>query len=322
MKSFGETCLDVGYMVQRDQDANYSSKIQNWVNLAQIKAVNAYDYWKALQSITPVFSSIAGQEVYYMPSDFDKPYRIYDLTNANKLVITTREEYYDANIYNISQSTQGQPLWAMFYGISAIAYVEKAGFTVKVKSSSVSDTAGYIVRVEGWLDAANTILGYTNITISSSSPTTYVTDPNSTTFYGITRITKSSYQTAGYFTIADSSGNVLATIPQDDTQSRYPNLYLGLIPNAVINYQCLYKRRVKRMVDTNDYLFTEGIEDYVIMEATAYAYNEEKDTQPRAQQMFDEAKMLLGAHITNEQSKLGEDYQNKMIPQTFQAHRT
>lgn len=283
--------------------------------------MNAYDYWQALKKAW-TFSSVQAQEKYYLPSDFDKPYRIYDLSNNAKLVITNREEYFDANIANISGAVQGQPYWAMFYGIEAIAYLETSGFTVQAKSSSGNDISGYVMRIEGWLDSAKTILGYTNITISPSSPTTYVPDPNNTTFYQITRVTKSSYQTVGYFTLADSNGNILATIPADDSQSRYPSLYLGLIPNAAYNYQILYKKRVKRMVDVNDYPFTEGLEDYIIAEATGYACNEEKDTQPRAQQWFDMAKALLGAQITSEQNKLGEDYQNKMIPATYLAHRT
>lgn len=320
MKSFGEMTLDVGYMVQRDQDSTYTPKIQNWLNVAQIKAVNTYDYWQALKKST-VFSSVQGQEKYYMPSDFDKPYRVYDMSNYNKLVITNREEYFDANITNISTSVQGLPYWAMFYGIDAIAFQETASFTVQVKSSSILDTSGYTLRVEGWLDPAKTILGYTNITISVSSPTTYTPDINNTQFYGITRLTKSSV-TNGFFSIADNNNNLLATIPQDDTQSRYPVLFLGLIPQTAYNYQCLYKKRVKRMVDTNDYPFTEGIEDYLIMEATGYAYNEEKDMQPRAAQMFEKADKLLMTQINNEMLKSGEDYQQKMIPQTYLSHRT
>lgn len=319
MKTFGEITTIVAGNVQRTTDAEYITKIQYWINLAQIKAVNLYDFWQALQT-SLTMSSVNAQEQYYLPSDFDKPYRIYDLTNDKKLSVTTREEYFDANISNIANSVKGTPQWAMFYGINAIAKVTTGSFTIQVKSSSANDTAGGVVRIEGWIDAAKTLLGYTNITISTSTPTTYISDPSAIGFYGITRVTK-SINTTGFITIADNSGNILATIAPVDRESRYPVMFLGLIPSGVFNYQMLYKKRVKKMVDNNDYPFTEGIEDYIIMESTGYAYNEEKETADRAAMVFSKAKELLDIQINNEQNKLGVSFQHKVVPQTLMAHR-
>jgi len=227
--------------------------------MGAVIAFNEYDYWQELQTPITPFSSVIGQENYYMPSNWDKPTRIYDFTNNRKLTMTTREEYVDANISSISSKTTGTPQYAMLYGINAVNYVETSGFMVQAKSSNILDTAGFVVRIEGWLDSAKTILGYTDITISPSSPTSYVVDPTATTFYGITRLTKSG-DTIGYITLADQTSptpNVLGTIAPVDRESRYPVLYLGLIPDGVFTYGGLYKRRIKKMTNDYDYPFAE-----------------------------------------------------------------
>lgn len=187
-------------------------------------AFNEYDYWQELQTPMTTFNSVIGQEKYYMPSNFDKPTRLYDLTNNRKLTMQTREEYVDANISSVSGKVTGTPQYAMLYGVSAVNYVETSGFMVQANSSNILDTGGFTVRVEGWLDSKKTILGYTNISINPSMPTSYVIDPSNTTFYGITRITKSG-DTLGYITLADQSGtpNILGTIAPVDRESRYPD---------------------------------------------------------------------------------------------------
>ena len=285
-------------------------------------AFNEYDYWQELQTPLTPFSSVIGQETYYMPSNFDKPTRLYDFTNNRKLTMQTREEYVDANISNISGKVTGTPQYAMLYGVNAVNYVETAGFMVQAKSSNSLDTEAFIVRVEGWLDAAKTILGYTDITISSSSPTTYVIDPTATTFYGITRITKSG-DTIGYITLADQASptpNVLGTIAPVDRESRYPVLYLGLIPDGVFSYGGYYKRRIKKMTNDYDYPFAE-IGDFLHLYGLGWAYMEEKETVDRATIVWTKANELLSQQIKNEMTKLGPDFQNKFVPQTSQTHR-
>lgn len=322
MYTFGDITTEVAVLVQRDQDVTFVTKCQLWVNMGATVAFNEYDYWEELQTPMTAFNSVQGQETYYMPSNFDKPTRIYDLTNNRKLTIQTREEYFDSNISNISNKTTGTPQYASIYGIDAVNYIETSGFNVKVNSSSASDTGGIIVRIEGWLDVAKTILGYTNITISSSSPTSYIVDPNNVTFYGITRLTKSN-DTIGFITLADQSSptpNVLGTIAPVDRESRYPVLYLGLIPSGVFKYSGFYKRRIKKMTDPNDYPFAE-IGDFLHLYALGWAYMEEKETIPRAQIVWDKAKELIGEQIRNEQDKLGPDFQHKFVPQNSQSHR-
>lgn len=321
MYTFQDIYTGVAILVQRDQDTTFLAKCQRWVNMGAIIAANMYDYWEELQQPMYPFNSVAGQEKYYMPSDFDKPTRLYDFTNNRKLTVQTREEYVDANIASVSAKTQGTPQYASIYGVSAVNFVETTSFKVQAKSSSVLDTTTPVVRVEGWLDSAQTILGYTNITISSSSPTTYVIDPGSTTFYGITRITKSA-DTMGFITLADQAGtpNVLGNISPVDRESRYPVLYLGLIPSGVFSYGGNYKRKIKKMTDNNDYPFAD-IGDFLHLYALGWAYMQEKETVPRAQITWDKSKELIGEQIRNEMDKLGPDHQHKFVPQTSQVHR-
>lgn len=320
MFTFGELITNVGTLAQRSGDSTYALKIPIWLNMAQSYAANKYDFWSELQALPWDFTTVNAQERYYLPSDFDKPFRIFDLTNNKKLAMATREEYYDANISNISAQTTGVPDTAMLYGINAIARLPTTSFTVKAKSSNASDINNFVVRVEGFIDSAKTILGYTNITISSSSPTVYVSDPNAVSFYQITRVTKSG-DTVGFFTLADNSNNILATIPPNDRESRYPVLYLGLIPNGTFNYEILYKRKIKKLIDNNDYPFAD-MDDFLTMYSVGMAYNEEKETQPRADSMFSLAEKFLNEAIRNEQNKLGTNFQNKITNATSQSHRS
>ena len=320
MYTFQDIYTGIATLVQRDQDTTFITKCQRWVNMGAVIAFNMYDYWQELQTPIEPFSSVAGQSQYFLPSNFDKWTRFYDFTNNRKLTIITREEYVDGNLSSVSLNTTGTPQYASIYGVSAVNFIETSSFKVQVKSSSAADTQGYVVRVEGWLDQAQTIAGYTNIALSTSSPTSYVTDPN-TVFYGITRVTKSG-DTNGYITLADQAltPNVLATIAPVDRESRYPVLYLGLTPNNVYQYGGFYKRRIKKMTDPNDYPFAE-IGDFLHLYGLGWAYMEEKETVPRAQIVWDKAKELIAEQIRNEQDKLGPDFQHKFVPLTSQSHR-
>lgn len=316
MYNFGEIVSRIQVLSQHVNDSDYATKIKTWANLGQDFAFNAYDFWSELQAIYE-FSSANTVEKIFLPTDFDKPFRLYDYTNNNKLSWLTREAYVDANLSSVSAGSTGQPMFASLYGISAVAYENTSSFTVKVKSSSSSDNGSIVVRVEGWLDSAKTILGHEDITLSVSSPTTYVAGAN--TYYGLTRIVKSS-DTVGFVTIADSTGQVLATISPYDSQSRYPVLYLGPIPNATISYKSMYKRRIHKMVDNNDYPFAD-LDDYLICYGTGFAFMEEKESQARADDMFKKANDFLMTAIRNQQAKMGTDYQQKFVPSTAQAHR-
>lgn len=280
-------------------------------------AANKYDFWSELQR-TYNFASVGNQETYYMPSDFDKPTRIFDLTNNLKPTMLSREQYFDANISTISNAQVGVPQYAMLYGINAINVVPSS-FVVQVNSSSTADNANPVCFIEGWLDAAQTIMGSTSITINSGSPTSYVVDPNNVIFYGITRFTKSA-NTTGFISMQTTTGTLLATISPVDRESRYPVLYLGLIPQGIYNYRTMYKRKVKRMVNDNDYPFAD-MDDFLITYAASYAYSQEKETADRAAQMLAESEKLLDMAILNEMNKFGTNYQQKFQNLTAQSHR-
>ena len=318
MYTLGEITQKVALLAQRSNDADYTTKIHDWVNLSHDTVFKSYDYWQELQSLF-TFSSVASQEVYFLPSDFDKPFRLFDNTNNLKPTWITREEYYDANISNISSAQSGVPQNVMLYGAAAISVIPSSSFTLQAKSSSNSDNTGIIVRAEGWLDANKTILGYEDITINTGSPMTYATATVPTTFYGITRLTKSA-DTTGYITIANNSSAVLATIAPNDRQSRYVNLYLGLIPAGIYSYTLMYKRTIKKLVDDNDYPFMD-CDDFLILNAYGYALTQEKETAERAEQIWGKAKEQLMLLVRNSQDKAGPDFQHKMVPATSQAHR-
>lgn len=306
-------------MTQHVGDDDYRTRIKDWINFGHSYLAESYDFWQELQEVWS-FSAVADQEKVYLPSNFDKPFRLFDFTNNNKMVWTTREEYVTANIALVSGAETGQPRYSMLYGVSAVARTISSGITLQAKSSSSSDNTGIIIRVEGWLDSAKTILGYENITISTSTPTTYATATSPITFYGITRAVKSG-DTVGFITLADNSSNILGTVPPVDRESRYPVMYLGPIASATTTYQMLYKRKVKKLVDDNDYPFTD-CEDYLTMYASGYALHQEKESETRAKTMWDKAGDNLKTLLVNAQGRMGPDFVHAFIPATASAHRS
>lgn len=319
MYTFQELCNNVAVILQRSGDADYLTKIQQWVNFSQDFAFRYYDYYEELED-TFNFTTINGTESYFMPSSFDKPLRIFDTTNNNKLKIVTEENYQEVNLSNILNARTGHPAWARLYGISAVKYpVAAVGVTLKAKSSSSADSTNPIVRIEGYVDAAMTVFDYENITISPSSPTTYATATSPKTFYKITRITKSD-DTQGYITVADNSGNVLANISSTERQSRSPELRLGIIPDGSYAFRVLFKRRINKLVDNNDYPFLDA-DEFFICNSVGYGMSEEKESIERANQMWQKAQSALQEVIRNEQSRLGPDFQHKIISSFRQAHR-
>lgn len=318
MYNFSELKSKVGIILQRNED-DYITKIGDWVNFAQEYAYRAYDYYAELED-SVAFSTVNGTQSYYMPSSFDKPLRVYNMTNPNKLTIWTEESYFDSSIGAIANADTGTPAKARLYGISAVqALISSQGVTCKAKSSSLSDTGSIVVRIEGYIDAAMSVVDYENITIASGTPTTYATATSPKTFYKITRVTKSA-DTFGYITLATSTGTVLALIASTERQSRYPVMNLGLTPDAVYSMFCLFKRRINKMVDDNDYPFID-MDEFYVNYAVGFGLSEGKETQSRAEQLWQRADKVLLDVIRNQQTRLGEDFQHKMVSKSSQAHR-
>lgn len=319
MYNFGEIVTQVAEMAQRSGDAAYLAKIKAWVNAAQSYAADMYDYWPDLQA-RHNFTTVDGQYFYYMPSNFDKPYRVYDITNDRKLTVKTLEDYYDATLADTFDNNENTPSVAILYGVSAVSTIDDASFTLQAKSSSSLDNSGIVIRIEAWLDSAKTILGYEEITINTGSPTTYATASSPLTFYGINKIVKSE-RTTGYITISQvSDSTVLATIPPYAQSSRYPILELRQVPDAAYGIFIPYKKKVEKLVDDQDYPFMD-LDDYIILYALAFALHEEKESEMRADTMWKKAEDTLNVKIRNAQTKLGPSYQHEFTSKVAQAHR-
>lgn len=305
--------------MQRNADTTYNEKIKQWLNFSQDYAFRFYDYYEELES-TYTFTTVNGTESYFLPPHFDKPLRIFDVTNNTKMQIVTEENYQEVNLSNILNSSTGRPAKARIFGTSAVdRAIAATGITLKAKSSSTLDSSGIVVRIEGFIDSALTVLDYENITIGSISPTAYATATSPKTFYKITRVVK-SIDSIGYITVADSSGNVMAIIASTERQSRYPELRLGLIPADAYSFRILFKRRINKLVNDNDYPFLDA-DEFFVCNAVGYGMSEEKESIERANQMWQKAQAALQQVVRNQQSRLGPDFQHKMISKIAQSHR-
>jgi hypothetical protein len=315
--NFGELKNKVSTLAQRSDDSDYQTKIGVWIQLSHKFLADIYDYFSELQDIHN-FSTVDGQEDYPLPIRFDKPLRLFDLTNNRKINPRTEEEYFEENISAISSAEESDPDSYRIYGVSgSVTPLATTGDTVKVKSSSSSDTGSIKVRIEGYIDSARLILDDEEITISTGSPTTYVAGTK--TFYGkLTKITKSA-NTVGYISVANSAGTVIETIPPDERVVIHKVLKLGKIPDGTNSMRLLFKSKVRELVNDYDCPFTE-CDRYLIFDALGFALKQDKEDQ-RAQFAWDRAVEALKAILANQNNKLGPDFQHKIESKWLKAHR-
>ena len=317
MLNFLEIKTETAKLAQRSEDEDYISKIGTWVNIAQQYLANVYDFYQELMDVYD-FSSVDAIENYYMPFQFDKVLRVYDIENNKHLAVDTEFNYFDGNIANIADAIEGIPSVARVYGVSGVKRaISSSGTTVQVKSSSTSDVGGITIRIEGYLDSSKSILGYENVTVSTSAPTTYVAGV--ITFYKITKVSKDA-DSVGYITIADSSSNVLAELGQTDRVVQYKVMKLGLVPDDAYDYRVLFKQRVRKLVNNNDYPFLDS-DEFIILDSLGYCYAQEKETMDRAVTMWTKANDVLNSILMNQALKHGPDYQHRMESTWMQAHR-
>src|SRR3990167_582078 len=318
MKTFLELKNDVSVLCQRSGDSDYLAKIAVWLNLAHEFVYKIYDYWPQLQDVHN-FSTVASTGDYFMPYRFDKPLRVFNLTSDKELTINTEEEYFSSNVSAIADSdTESDPSIYRFYGVSAvIRQIATTGGTVQVKSSSAADTNGAVIRVEGFLDSNLLVIGYENITVSTSAPTTAVA--GAITFYKITHISK-SLDTTGYITVEDSSANDLAYLEPTQRVAYHRIMKLGKIPSAVRSMRVLFKRTMQKMVNDNDYPFAD-MDEYLILEAYGYSLTQEKEGIERSSTIWNKSEKVLQNILQNVQNSLGPSHQHKMVSSMLQAHR-
>ena len=317
MHNFSELKTKVSRVLQRSTDTDYiADVIPDFINYSHKFLADSFDYFQELEE-TYNFSTVDGTANYYMPLWFNKPLRIYDLTNKKLIKIITQEEYFDSNISNIADATEGAPTNARMYGVKGINAEISSATIAKVKSSSALDTAGAKVRVEGYLDSGKTIIGYEDITISTSTPTTFVS--GSISFYEFIHVGK-SVDTTGTITIANSADATIASLGPTDRVARYKRMILGLIPDAVYSIRVLLKKKEQKLVNDNDYPFMDA-DDFLITHSAAYGFAQEKETVERSVQLFQKSKELLGLILQNQTNRLGPDYQHKMDSIFLQSHR-
>ena len=107
-------------------DENFLFKIGTWLNLAQKRLAERYDFWVELQGIHN-FNTANTTESYDMPANFDKPFKVIDLDNELELTPITEEEYTEGHISNIANTDKAQPTYYRIYGVSARLVQMKLG---------------------------------------------------------------------------------------------------------------------------------------------------------------------------------------------------
>jgi len=316
MYNFKELKDVVGYFTQHFGDEDYKTNIvEPAINLSLQFLYHSYDHWLGLKG-THNFTTVDGTQTYYMPSDFGKPLRWYDITNDKKITIKGEEEYFDANIANIADANESDADTA--YPIEEVGVqvqVATTGDTVQVKSSSASDTS-VICRVEGYVDSSLTILGFENITVTGTTAVS-----GTVTFYKITHFSKAK-DSVGYITLENSSGTDLAVLSDIERISRIQAWNLGQIPDdSTTDHRVKYKKRFRKLVNDYDYSFVDA-DDFLIYNSASLCFEQDKESVERAAKMQQRAVDALQALMRDQNTKLGPDYVHKIITSFSQAHRS
>ena len=316
MYNFGELKSIVSNLVQRDGDTTYETQVGNWINLGVQNLYNIYDYWHELKG-SKDFATVDGTAVYYMPMDFDKPYRLYDIENNKKITIFSEEDYFDGNIANIADAVEAKPDSFYFTEVVGVKrQVSTSGDTLQAKSSA-SESGSPVIRIEGYIDSDLTVIDYEEITVTGTTATT-ASSPK--TFYKILNVSKDE-DTSGYLTLEDSSGNDLSIIPSIGRIVRHKAFRFGRIPDGAYDMRVLYKKMFRKLVDDQDYPFVEA-DDYLTFFAASLAMQQSKETLDRAVLMQKYAQEARNSVLIREQNKLGPDYTHKLISGILQAHRS
>ena len=303
-------------MAQRSNDSDYQAKIAVWIRLSHKLLSEINDFWRELSDIHN-FTTVSGTEDYPLPQRFDKPFRLFDLTNKKEILPDIEEIYTENNLSAIADGTTGKPSKYRIYGQTGVRIpISTSGDTLQVKSSSSSDTSSPVIRIRGYIDSDRLIEDTEEITISAGTPTTFVAGTK--TFYEITQVSKSA-NTTGFITIANSSDTTLETLAPSDRTARHFILKLGLIPNSADSYRLLFKKTISEMNDDEDYPFTE-CDRYLIMDAWGWALKQDKEDQ-RAEFAWQKAEEALRAILQNQALKYGTKHQDKVVSVWLSAHR-
>ena len=319
MLNYAELKASIGTILQRGDDTAYLTKIGVWVNQAQQHLYNVYDYWSELQGIH-LFDTVNGTEDYPMPSDLGKPFRVYNMDTNTRLKARTEYEYVDSNISNIAETVKAAPTFFRVYGVHGVTtQIASTGATVKAQSSSTADVSTtdspLIVRVEGYIDSAMTVLDFENITLNG---TTFVAGTK--TFYKILHVSKSA-DTTGYVTLANSAGTTLSILSSIERVAYHQNLKLGLIPDDAYSMRVLFKKMVRKMVNDYDYPFVEA-DDFITHYASAMGFAQSKEGLEYAAILWKRSGSALAALLVNAQNKLGAGHHHRFTNVFARAHRS
>jgi len=315
MQTLGELKSIAAGLVQRKADTTFQNNlIKPWINLSLQLLYNRYDYFDELKRQHD-FTSVKSTVLYFMPSDFEKANRIYDITNNRKINVSVEESYFDGNIVNIADATEGEVNTMYFKEVVGVkVQVSTSGDNVQAKSSSASDTS-VVIRVEGYIDSDLTIVGYENITVTGTTAVA-----GTTTFFKILHLSKAA-DTTGFITLEDSSAVDLGILAPIDRVARYKAFRLGLIPDdSVTNYRVLYKKKFPKLVDDEDYPFVD-CDDYLIFNTVSLALQRDKESVQRAVMMQSLASEAVEGILLNQATKLGTSYQHRITSGILSSHR-
>ena len=291
-----------------------ASELGNWMNLLLETLYNSYDYIDELKG-SKDFTVVDGTATYYMPSDFSKAFRMYDITNNKIITPKVEQDYFDGNIANIADAVEADPEIYYFTEVVGVnVQVATTGDTVQAKSSSASDTA-VNVRVEGYLDSSLTIIGSELITVTGTTAVS-----GSVTFYKITHFSIDS-DSVGYITLENSTGTDLGIISSGERVSRYKAFQLRSIPDdSTTEIRTLYKKKFRRLINDQDYPFIDA-DSYLIFGAASLGMVRDKENIERSAFIDKERDKALGSILLNQSNKLGDGYIHTFESGILQAHK-
>jgi len=317
MLTFSELKDKSSALCQRTGATDFKSQLGDYINLLLENLYYSLDTSLELKAFKE-FTSVDGTFKYYMPSDFEKPIKLHDITNDKTIYPELLEVYYEDNQASVNDADESDADTYMMREVVGVSVqVATTGDTVKAKSSSTSDNtaAGIKVRVEGYLDSSLTILGSETITVNGTTAVA-----GTTTFYKITHYSKNNNST-GYISLTNSTGTTLAVLGDIERVARYKCLELRQVPDdSTTSYRMIYKKKFRRLVNDEDYPFIDA-DSYLIFGAVSLGIVRDKDNTERALYIDKERDKALQGILTNQFMMMPTDYRQKIESGILLAHR-
>lgn len=225
-----------------DTSTSTRTLVKNSLNQQHQKRLTSYDWWFMLWPDAVTFSSVVNQTRYSLHSEFYKPYYFFNQTTKSYLVEMNNRQLGPSGVrWNTDTGISRFMLW----GRSPLSTIMPAAGTLKIVSSSASDTTPTVTFV----GTNSTGTGLISETLTANGTTTRT---GSKTFNNPILSVTLSAAFVGTLTISTGS-TTLAVLEAGELGRSYPQMQLLSLPQSIDVIEYRFYRQPRSLDSDNDF---------------------------------------------------------------------